>query len=104
DGDEVGLGTDPTLCDTDGDGLFDGLEIGVVTPDKDTDLAAGCFTADADPKTTTDPLVADTDQGGVSDGDEDRNYDGAIGTWETDPNDPKDDADIDGDGIPDSLE
>jgi hypothetical protein len=28
------------------------------------------------------------------------NHDGAVGTWETDPNDPTDDVDNDGDGIP----
>jgi outer membrane protein OmpA-like peptidoglycan-associated protein len=103
DGEEFALGTDPTLCDTDGDGLSDGLERGAGKREG-TDVHAGCFTPDADPKTTTDPLVADTDQGGVADAGEDWNHDGAVGTWETDPNDPTDDADDDDDGIPDALE
>jgi outer membrane protein OmpA-like peptidoglycan-associated protein len=103
DGEETALGTDPTLCDTDGDGLSDGLERGAGKREG-TDAHAGCYVPDADPKSTTDPLTADTDGGGVSDSDEDRNHDGAVGTWETDPNDPKDDADDDDDGIPDALE
>jgi|GEM_PF-3075727 len=56
------LGTDPTLADTDGDGLSDGEEVHT---------------------THTDPLLADTDEGGVSDGDEITNG--------TNPLDPSDD-------------
>jgi outer membrane protein OmpA-like peptidoglycan-associated protein len=107
DGEEQALGTDPTVADTDGDGLFDGTEVGVTSPLADTDLAAGAFVADADPATTTDPLDVDSDQAndaGLSDGAEDRDGDGAVDLWETDPNDPFDDLDTDADGIPDVFD
>jgi outer membrane protein OmpA-like peptidoglycan-associated protein len=104
DGDEVARGTEPLVADSDGDGLSDGLEAGVTVPDPGTDLGAGSFTADADPASTTDPLDADTDNGGLTDAEEDRDGDGLVGAWETDPNDPFDDADTDGDGIPDTLD
>ncbi len=104
DQEEVDAGTSPTNWDTDGDGLSDGLELGVTEPAADTDTAAGHFTPDADPTTTTDPLNPDTDGGSVSDGAEDRDADGTIDPWETDPNDPTDDVDEDLDGIPDIVE
>lgn len=101
---EIDGGSDPGRCDSDADGLSDGLEAGVVTPGVGTDPAAGCFVADADPGTTTDPIDADTDGGTLADGDEDRDGNGRIDAWETDPNDPADDVDEDTDGIPDALE
>ena len=104
DGMEWYLGTDPLLCDTDGDGLFDGLEAGIPNATSDTDLSMGCFVADTDPSSQTSPLLVDTDGGGVSDFEEDRNHNGAFDPWESDPNNPLDDIDSDGDGIPDSLE
>lgn len=106
DGDEVHTFTsDPTLCDSDGDGMSDGLETGTDTPMDDTDAGAGCFEADGDAGlTTTDPTLADTDGGTVNDNDEDRDTDGVQDTWETDPRDPTDDVDEDGDGIADALE
>jgi large repetitive protein len=106
DGDEVHIwGSDPLRCDTDGDLLVDGLEAGVSAPLDGTDLTAACFEPDGDGGlTTTDPAVADTDGGSVNDGDEDRDGDGVEGSWETDPNDPSDDVDADGDGIADALE
>ena len=82
--------TDPSLADTDGDELPDGLELGLPVGTLDTDGAV--FIPDADPLTTTDPLVADTDLGGVEDGVEDQNLDGAVDTWETDPNLGSDEA------------
>ncbi|MEL6342900.1 MAG: OmpA family protein, partial [Myxococcota bacterium] len=90
--------------DSDGDGLSDGLEAGVVEPLEDTNLDADCFVADADPSTTTNPSIADTDEGGLDDDAEDRNRNGRQDEWETDPNDPSDDVDADEDGIPDALE
>ena len=51
---EIGLGTDPLNPDTDGDGIYDGTEYGLTTPESaDTDLSAGFFVPDADPTTTT---------------------------------------------------
>ena len=69
---EVYEGTDPTLEDTDGDGLTDGEEVD---------------------EYETDPLETDTDGGGVDDGDE-----VAAGTDPLDPSDdlpPADDDDDD---------
>jgi hypothetical protein len=94
----------PLVCDTDSDGLLDGLEAGLVDPPDGTDVSAGCFVADADPATTTDPADADSDDGGLDDGGEDLDRDGAISAFETDPNDPGDDLDSDLDGLPDVTE
>ncbi len=93
-------------ADSDGDAVFDSVERGLTTPGPDTDVGAGNFIADADPATTTNPIAADTDRGGVADGVEDGNRDGAIDAGELDPNDPDDDIllDTDGDTIPDALE
>jgi hypothetical protein len=82
--------TDAALADTDGDGLPDGLELGLTAGSLDTNGAV--FIPDADPLTTTDPLAADTDGGGVPDGAEDQSADGAVDTWETDPNLAADEA------------
>jgi clumping factor A len=94
--------------DSDNDGLFDGTELGDDCDGEDTNASAGQCTPDADDGlTTTDPLDSDTDDGGVSDGSEDNNLDGAIDDGETDPNDPSDDSgvqDTDEDGLSDDTE
>lgn len=100
--DEDGL-VDARDCDSDGDGIVDGVELGVTEPTSGT-AENGCFSPDQDPGTTTDPAVGDTDGGGLLDGVEDVNRNGAVDAWETDPNDRTDDADVDGDGIADVLE
>jgi len=89
DGATSGSETNATLADTDGDTLPDGLELGFTTATLDTD--GNVFVPDADPFTTTNPLSMDTDNGGVDDGIEDQTGDGAVNTWETDPNQPVDD-------------
>ena len=76
--------TDAADADSDDDGLLDGLELGLTAGTLDTNGAV--FVPDADPLTTTDPLSSDTDLGGVEDGVEDQSQDGAVNTWETDPN------------------
>ena len=83
--------TNPNQFDTDGDGLSDGLELGLIngTP---FHTNGNVFVPDTDPLTTTNPLAADTDFGGVVDGIEDQNRDGAVNTWETDPNNGGDEA------------
>lgn len=102
--DDDGDGTvDALECDTDGDGLADGTESGVVIPTAGTD-PAGCFVADLDPGETTHPSDPDTDRGGLSDGREDANRNGAVDAWEVDPNDASDDLDTDGDGVPDVFD
>lgn len=107
DGDGLINALDP---DSDNDGLFDGTELGFNCSGKDTDASKGHCRADADQgKTVTDPLNRDTDKGGVSDGSEDFNLDGAVEAGETDPTasngaDDKDVKDSDGDGLSDGLE
>jgi large repetitive protein len=104
-------------ADSDGDGLFDGTEMGIEQAVGDgqaeldgevvvllgTDLEAGNFRSDEEPETTTFMLVADTDRGGLSDGIEDSNFNGKIDPDETDPNDPTDDLEVDGDADGDGL-
>ncbi len=94
--------------DSDNDGLFDGTELGFACDGEGTDEAAGHCRADADAgATTTSPLLADTDAGGLADASEDWDLDGEIGGGETDPNDPRDDQELedsDGDGLSDALE
>jgi hypothetical protein len=86
-------------ADSDGDDLFDGTEAGKDCANADTDAAQGRCIADADTgATTTFVLVRDTDKGGVADGDEDSNHNGARGPRERDPLDPADDSTITGEG------
>jgi hypothetical protein len=86
DSDEITLGTNPFKCDTDDDGLPDGLEMGVdklptgTKPDENCD-----FKPDEDPWTKTDPLNPDTDGDGYEDGLEDKNHNGKVDPGETDP-------------------
>ncbi|WP_080681908.1 DUF11 domain-containing protein [Sorangium cellulosum] len=94
--------------DSDNDGLFDGTELGLPCDREGTNADAGHCRADKDEGATkTDPLDADSDDGGVPDGQEDVNLDGAIDEGETDPNNGDDDgmpADTDGDGLSDAVE
>ncbi|WP_404370258.1 adventurous gliding motility protein AgmC [Corallococcus coralloides] len=95
--------TDPNKLDTDGDGLTDGLELGLTQPQgQDTDPAT--FKADQDPDTKTNPLDPDTDKGDVLDGVEDRNHNGRVDVQESDPLNPADDQDADGDGVDNATE
>src|SRR6185295_11338255 len=73
--------TDPTLNDTDGDGLTDGLEIGLMSAGIGTDMAR--FQVDQGPGTHTDPTKSDTDGDGLSDSQEDANRDGRTQDTET---------------------
>ena len=83
---ETLLGTDPDDADTDGDGLFDGAEVG---PDANYDIG-----------TDTNPLDADTDDDGLSDGDE-TNGTGLLANYA--PTNPLN-SDSDGDNILDGVE
>ncbi|MCA9620915.1 MAG: hypothetical protein KC731_17960, partial [Myxococcales bacterium] len=95
--------------DSDDDGLYDGTELGLdcANPSTDPGPPSHCR-PDADMgATTTHPLLADTDRGGVRDGSEDANLDGAVDAGELDPNASGDDqgaTDSDGDGLSDDLE
>ncbi|MFB1481346.1 Ig-like domain-containing protein [Corallococcus sp. RDP092CA] len=95
--------TDPNDIDTDGDGLTDGLELGLTDPQGD-DTDPSKFVVDQDPNTKTNPLDQDTDHGGVFDGIEDANHNGRVDVLESDPNNPADDKDADGDGIDNATE
>jgi hypothetical protein len=78
--------TDPMNWDSDGDGLSDGLERGLATPEgQDTDTTSPHWQPDADPTTKTDPLSADTNGDGVPDGEEDLDRNGRVDAGETDP-------------------
>ena len=78
--------TDPTNWDSDGDGLSDGLERGLIIPEgQDTDTTSPHWQPDADPTTKTDPSNADTNGDGVPDGDEDLSRNGRVDAGETDP-------------------
>ncbi|HEX3775709.1 MAG TPA: isopeptide-forming domain-containing fimbrial protein, partial [Polyangiaceae bacterium] len=107
DGDGLINALDP---DSDNDGLFDGTEMGLDCSNPATDVSKGHCRPDADKgKTVTDPLNKDTDGGGVSDGSEDFNLDGAVEAGETDPTaghgaDDKNVVDTDGDGLSDGTE
>lgn len=80
---ELLLGSNPTLADTDGDALNDDLEDG-----------SGIFNGPADPG--SNPRIADTDGDGINDGDEVSSANGHI----TNPNK----QDSDDDGFSDPLE
>ncbi len=98
----------PTVLDTDGDGLIDELEIilgtDVNNPDTDND---GIFDGIEDfnrngkiDSLESSPLLIDTDKDGILDGLEDRNHNGIFETDETSPIM----TDTDKDGIPDGIE
>ncbi len=82
DGDGLVNGMDP---DADDDCIFDGTERGVTAIAPGTNPGAGFFVPDADPNVTTDPLNPDTDGGGAADGAEDTDFNGAVGSGETNP-------------------
>lgn len=88
----AGCMTNPTLKDTDGDGLSDGVEGKLTAPGADP---RGCnypaaTTFDADPANGTNACGADTDGDGVSDGAEDTNSNGRPDMGELNPNDSMD--------------
>jgi len=128
--------TDPLDADTDDDGLADGADAAPLDPDGDADgiddgtesgndvpIPGGysnggipfdgtdpAWVGDQDPSTTTDPTNPDTDGDGLTDGEEDTNFDGetvntiggsgTAGSGESDPNN----TDTDGDGLDDEAE
>jgi len=100
-----GKKTDPKNRDTDGDGIWDGVELGRdFSPDP---LCADYFPSTllqslTAPKNITDPTRKDSDCDGLSDGDEDKNKNGRFEPelGETNPNN----VDTDGDGLWDGVE
>ncbi len=104
-----GFITDPLNPDSDADGIWDGIEDGLVSgvPDPDgagplegTDPAV--FVPDADPLTTTDPSSTDSDSDGLPDSIEDVNGNGAQDAGETDASNPDSDGDSLADGVEDA--
>ncbi|MEW5849103.1 MAG: hypothetical protein AB2A00_09820 [Myxococcota bacterium] len=102
--------TDPRRADTDGDGLVDGeedLNWNHVIDTGETDPLVPDVDRDGDGMVDTheilvglDPDDNDMDDDGLSDGEEDRNRNGHVDPWETDPRR----ADSDCDGLLDSEE
>jgi clumping factor A len=96
-------------ADSDNDGLFDGTEQGFDCEGPGVDKSKKRCKPDADRGATkTNPTQADTDRGGVTDGSEDSNLNGAVDSGETDPTlgHEADDAkqDRDNDGLSDKVE
>lgn len=88
--------TDPSLADTDGDGLSDGVEDFNLSGERDTKVENG-----EEVYNETDPLNKDSDGDGISDGDEgDLNGNGRLDEFESSPLL----ADTDGDGLSDRDE
>ncbi len=92
---ELQLGTNPEMKDTDGDGLSDGLEFNQYNTDPLNSDSDGDGISDNDEVKNymTNPNLVDTDKDGITDGDE-------ILKYNTDP--LRDDSDID--GIKDKVE
>jgi uncharacterized repeat protein (TIGR01451 family) len=107
DGDRLVSGLD---VDSDNDGLFDGTELGKGCDGPGTDSSLGHCRPDADAGATkTSPVDADSDDGGVRDGGEDVNLNGAVDGGETDATSGHGDddtrlTDSDDDGLSDGLE
>jgi len=96
-----GKKTDPLNRDTDGDGIWDGVEIGrFFSPDPLCENYFPRHLLSATGRTITDPTRQDTDCDGISDGDEDKNKNGQRDAGETDPTNP----DTDDDGLWDGTE
>lgn len=105
-------GTAPNDCDTDKDGLSDGVEAGIIHPFAATAACAGLQTNGSNFASVgmLDPANDDADGDGLSDGEEDRNGNGWLDAQETDPTSSDSDndsisdyhestGDFDGDGI-----
>lgn len=113
DGDEIRRGTFPNDCDSDSDGLPDGIEAGLVNLSENADCR-GLQTAGTNYANIglMDPAREDSDGDRIADGKEDVNANGWVDTGETDPSTPDTDADgindyvegtadLDGDKVPD---
>ncbi len=113
---EERLGTFPDNCDSDEDGLFDAIEVGIIKP-ADPEAENDCHglePAGSNYRNPNflDPLNPDSDGDGLLDGEEDFNGNGWVDSDESDPtleDTDRDDisdgieafADFDEDGIPD---
>lgn len=82
----AGCNTDPTVRDTDGDGLADGIEGGLTPPGADPACMYNAQSFDSDIATKTNACDADSDSDGIQDGAEDSNQNGRVDMGELDPN------------------
>jgi hypothetical protein len=97
---ELEQGTDPSLFDTDGDGLGDGDELGVyLTDPREPDTDQGSAPDGLEVQQGTDPLDSSDDLAAL-DSDGDGLTDAAEAQWGTDPHEP----DTDGGGVGDGAE
>lgn len=105
--DEYNLGTNPTLPDTDSDGLLDGDEVNFIGTDplnSDTD-GDGLTDGDEFPIYATDPLLPDSDGDGLNDGVEVYQTGTSPNSADSDGNAIFDyDEDSDGDGVTNGIE
>lgn len=101
DGDEERFGTYINKCDSDTDGLSDGIELGKIQPNE-FDGCHGLQAAGTNFKKPTElsPTNPDSDGDGLLDGEEDANGNGWLDPDESDPSI----ADSDSDGLDDGLE
>lgn len=101
DAQELRSGSTPTSCDSDQDGLPDGIENNVanIAPTKGCEGAAFHGSNFAAPSALSSSSV-DSDSDGLKDGDEDKNHNGWLDPEESDPTV----SDTDGDGISDYIE
>ncbi len=102
DSEEQRKGTLPNHCDSDGDGLPDGLEAGVIHPLAESPKCRGLQTAGSNLANidVLSPTRKDSDGDGIPDGDEDKNANGWLDMGESDPST----SDSDDDGIDDYIE
>jgi len=102
DGQEKRLGTYPNACDSDDDGLSDGVEVGATRPASTGGSCHGLEAAGTNYKNPHEmnPLNPDSDADGLMDGVEDANGNGWIEAEESDPSV----ADTDRDGLEDGVE
>lgn len=102
DNQEVRKGLFPNFCDSDMDGLPDGIEFGVIHPLAEKTECRGLQTTGTNFSNidVLDPTSKDSDGDGIIDGDEDKNSNGWHDFDETDPTT----EDTDSDGINDYIE
>lgn len=102
DSEETAIQTDPKQCDTDQDGLSDGLEMGKIHPTAQRPECVGLQAVGSNyfRLRLLDPREEDSDGDRLLDGEEDANFNGWVDFNETDPTT----TDTDDDGLSDGLE
>ncbi|MBI4126479.1 MAG: right-handed parallel beta-helix repeat-containing protein [Deltaproteobacteria bacterium] len=102
DDEEERIGTYPDRCDSDDDGLSDGVEVGAVGGGNEASDCHGMYPAGTNYRRSTmlDPTNPDSDGDGLMDGSEDRDGNGWLDGDESDPSL----LDSDDDGLEDGVE